>query len=77
MDFLQSHVFTAFLISILFLIYKALLKKIYKDENNSHKENMKNSVMVFVISYLVLTFKNSLFGEELIKTQVFTKEPDF
>ena len=77
MNFLQSHLFVAFLISIIFFIYKALLKKIYKDENSNHKENMKNSIMVFVISYLVLNFKNSLFGDEILKTQVFTKEPDF
>ena len=77
MDFLQSHLFSAFLISILFFIYKAFLKKIYKDESSKHKENMKNSIMIFIISYLILTFKNSIFGEELIKTQVFTKEPDF
>ena len=77
MSFLQSHSFSAFLISILFFIYKAIIKKVYKDDTITHKENIKNSIMVFVVSYLVLTFKDSIFGEELIKTQVFTKEPDF
>lgn len=77
MDFFQSHLFDAFLIAITFFIYKALLKKIYKDENSNHKENLKNSIMVFVVSYLILNFKNSIFGEEVLKTQIFTKEPDF
>ena len=41
------------------------------------KSLFKDSVLLFVLVYLVLIFKDQLFFLESTKTQVFTNEPTF
>ena len=77
MDFLKTHVFFAFFISIMYFISKSMLKKIYKDESIETKQISKDSFLIFFVSYLCLIFRSNMFVMESTKTQVFTSEPNF
>lgn len=77
MDFLKTHVFFAFFISIMYFISKSMLKKIYKDESIETKQISKDSFLIFLVSYLCLIFRSNMFVMESTKTQVFTSEPNF
>ena len=77
MDFLKTHVFTAFFISISFFIFKSLIKRIYKDDEIQNKKTFKDSILIFVLSYLIFIFKDNLFLLDDQKTNVFTSEPPF
>ncbi len=37
----------------------------------------KDSVLLFVLTYLILVFKDQIFMIQMPKTQVFTNEPSF
>ena len=77
MDFLKTHVFFAFFIAIIYFITKALLRRIYKDETIQTKQVSKDSMLIFVLSYISLVLRSNMFPPEGIKTQVFTSEPNF
>ncbi len=77
MDFLKTHVFFAFFIAIVYFITKALLRRIYKDETIQTKQVSKDSMLIFVLSYISLVLRSNMFPPEGIKTQVFTSEPNF
>ena len=81
MDFLKSHLFTCFLISILYFIVCSILYKLNKKEkteDNINKKLSKDSLIIFIISYLTLIFKDQIFSLDIVKkTQVFTNEPNF
>ena len=78
MDFLKSHIFTSFLISIIYFIIKNI---IYRFDTNldkySKKQLFKDSILLFIITYLILIFKDKLFFFNNQKTEIFTNEPNF
>ena len=41
------------------------------------KTVLKDSIMLFILSYLILIFKDQIFFLQPLKTQVFTNEPSF
>jgi len=43
----------------------------------TRKTIMKDSVLLFVLVYLILIFKDQIFFIQVPKTQVFTNEPSF
>lgn len=80
MDFLKSNLFTSFLISISYFILQSVLYKLNKnkEEENINKKLGKEAFIIFIISYLILIFKDQIFAFDIIqKTQVFTNEPNF
>ncbi len=80
MDFLKSHVFTSFLISCVYFIIKNILNRTINDEEQkewTRKTIMKDSVLLFVLVYLILIFKDQIFFIQAPKTPVFTNEPSF
>ena len=80
MDFLNSHLFTSFLLAILYFIIKTMLNRMNTNEEMKiyKKTILKDSLLIFCISYLVLIFKKKLFFVDVTqKTQVYTNEPDF
>lgn len=77
MDFLKSHLFSAFFIAILFFIVKALMKRLYKDETIQMKIIFKDSVLIFVLAYSGLIFRDNMLLYETANAQVFTTEPNF
>ena len=77
MDIFKTHVFAAFFISVSFFIFKSLLKRIYKDDDIQNKKTFKDSLLIFVLSYLIFIFKDNFFLLDDQKTNVFTSEPPF
>ena len=80
MDYLKSFLLTAFLISILYFIVKSLLNRLNKDETTKDvvKKNIfKDSLLLFVLIYLVLVFKDKLLIINKKNTEIFTSEPNF
>jgi Mn2+/Fe2+ NRAMP family transporter len=87
MDFLKTYWFIAFLISILYFIIKILFIRltVNTEENNTDninenkKKYIKDSFLVFIISYFVLSFKDTIFSFNSTKesTHIFTNEPNF
>ena len=78
MDFLKSHIFTSFLISIIYFIIKNIIYRFDTNlDTNSKKQLFKNSILLFIISYLILIFKDKLFFFNSQKTEIFTNVPNF
>lgn len=77
MELFKLHVFSAFLVAIVFYIVKILLKRMYKDETIENKKILKDSVLIFCVTYLVMILKDNLTILDSVKTQVFTNEPSF
>ena len=77
MEIFKLHVFTSFLIAIIYFITKILLKRMYKDETIQNKRVLKDSILIFVLSYLIFIVKDNLTLLDNVKTQVFTNEPSF
>lgn len=77
MDFLKTHVFFAFFIAIIYFISKAMLRRMYKDDTIQMKQVSKDSMLIFVLSYLSLVLRSNMFPPDGMKTQVFTSEPNF
>ena len=77
MELFKLHVFSAFLVAIVFYIVKILLKRMYKDETIENKKILKDSVLIFCVTYLVMILKDNLTILDNVKTQVFTNEPSF
>lgn len=80
MEFLKSHAFTSFLISSLFFIMKNLINRVQSNEEDKEwvrRTVFKDSVLLFVLTYLILVFKDQIFMIQMPKTQVFTNEPSF
>ena len=80
MDFLKSHVFTSFLIASLYFIMKNIfLRMNNKDEEKEwvRKTVLKDSILLFILSYLILIFKDQIFFLQPPKTNVFMNEPTF
>ena len=77
MEIFKLHVFTSFLIAIIYFITKILLKRMYKDETVQNKRVLKDSILIFVLSYLIFIVKDNLTLLDNVKTQVFTNEPSF
>ncbi len=80
MDFLKSYLFLSFLISCVYFIIKSLLNRMNKNKEEYEfvrKSLFKDTLLLFVISYLVLVCKAQLLIVGETKTQVFTNEPSF
>ena len=81
MDFLQTHVFTSFLISCIYFIVKTFLNKFNVEDKDNYefvrKNLFKDCVILFILTYLLLIFKEQMFKVMETKTQVFTNEPSF
>ena len=80
MEFLQSHAFTSFLISSLYFIVKSLINRVSQNEDEKEwvrRTKLKDSILLFILTYLILVFKDQIFMIQMPKTQVFTNEPSF
>lgn len=80
MDFLKSYVFLSFLIACVYFIIKSGLNRMNKKKEEHEfvrKTLLKDSILLFIICYLILVFKDQLLSVGEAKTQVFTNEPTF
>ena len=77
MNMLQSHLFHSFVVAISYFIVKSFLRRTYKMEHITNKMIVQDSILVFVVSYLVCIFMSNINKMTEIKTHVFTTEPNF
>lgn len=81
MDILKSYVFTSFVIACLYFIVKSLINRMNKQDKELYqyvrKTLFKDSVLIFIISYLTFVAKEQFMSALQVKTQVFTNEPTF
>lgn len=81
MDILKSYVFTSFVIACLYFIAKSLINRMNKQDKELYqyvrKTLFKDSVLIFIISYLTFIAKEQFMVALQVKTQVFTNEPTF
>lgn len=81
MDILKSYVFTSFVIACLYFIVKSLINRMNKQDKELYqyvrKTLFKDSVLIFIISYLTFVAKEQFMTALQVKTQVFTNEPTF
>lgn len=81
MDILKSYVFTSFVIACLYFIVKSLINRMNKQDKELYqyvrKTLFKDSVLIFIISYLTFIAKEQFMVALQVKTQVFTNEPTF
>ena len=81
MDILKSYVFTSFVIACLYFIVKSLINRMNKQDKDLYqyvrKTLFKDSVLIFIISYLTFVAKEQFMSALQVKTQVFTNEPTF
>ena len=79
MDILKSYVFTSFVIACLYFIVKSLINRMNKQDKELYqyvrKTLFKDSVLIFIISYLTFIAKEQFMVALQVKTQVFTNEP--
>ena len=80
MDFLKTQLFTSFLVSSLYFIVKNLFLRMNTSEEEKEwvrKTVLKDSILLFILTYLILIFKDQIFFSQTSKTEVFMNEPSF
>lgn len=77
---MEEYLIISFFVAISFFIFKLVLNKINKDKSDTRdksSEAMKDSVYIFVITFLVIFGYSNFFKKGSGKTPVFTNEPGF
>ena len=63
---------------LFFFIIKHFLFKFNNDKNENYKKDIfKDSILIFIISYITLYFKKYLLETETSQTKIFTNDPNF
>jgi hypothetical protein len=74
---MEEYLIISFFVAISFFIFKLVLNKINKDKTDKSSEAMKDSIYIFVITFLVIFGYSNFFKKSSGKTPVFTNEPGF
>lgn len=80
---MEEYLIISFFVAISFFIFKLILNKINKDKSDKNdksaknSEVMKDSIYIFVITFLVIFGYSNFFKKGSGKTPVFTNEPGF
>ena len=74
---MEEYLIISFFVAISFFIFKLVLNKINKDKSDKNSEVMKDSIYIFVITFLVIFGYSNFFKKGSGKTPVFTNEPGF
>ncbi len=81
MDILKTHVFISFVIACMYFIIKSLINRFQKEDKDYYqfvrKTLFKDSILLFILSYLIFVVKDQVLVSLNVKTQVFTNEPTF
>ena len=78
MQLLNNNFFIAGIISLLFFSIKYIINNKGKDKDNSKKKMIfKDSMIVLIIAFAILTFKDNYYTKTNEKTTIFTNEPNF
>jgi hypothetical protein len=80
---MEEFLIISFFVAISFFIFKLVLNKINKnisdknDKTDKSSEAMKDSIYIFIITFLVIFGYSNFFKKGSDKTPVFTNEPGF
>jgi len=77
---MEEYFYVSFCVAISFFIFKLVLNKIKKNDensNNSNSEIMRDSFYIFLITFSVIYVYSNYFKKGMGKTPVFTNEPGF
>jgi uncharacterized membrane protein len=77
---MEEFLIISFFVAISFFIFKLVLNKINKnisDKTDKSSEAMKDSIYIFIITFLVIFGYSNFFEKGSEKTPVFTNEPGF
>ena len=77
---MEEYLIISFFVAISFFIFKLVLNKINKnvlDKTDKSSEAIKDSIYIFVITFLVIFGYSNFFKKGSGKTPVFTNEPGF
>jgi uncharacterized membrane protein len=77
---MEEYLIISFFVAISFFIFKLVLNKINKDKSDKGDKNsevMKDSIYIFIITFLVIFGYSNFFKKGSGKTPVFTNEPGF
>lgn len=80
MDLLKTHWFMSFFIACMYFIVKSLMNRINtnKEEYETTRKSLfKDSVIIFILSYLLFVTRDQMIIFQQTKTEVFTNEPAF
>jgi hypothetical protein len=73
---MEEYLIISFFVAISFFVFKLILNKI-KKENEKNNESMRDSLYVFILTFLVIYCYSNFFKKGSGKTPVFTNEPGF
>ena len=75
---MEEFLIISFFVAISFFIFKLVLNKINKiDKTDKSSEAIKDSIYIFIITFLVIFGYSNFFKKGSGKTPVFTNEPGF
>ena len=75
---MEEYLIISFFVSISFFVFKIVLNKLKeKNEKNNNTEVMRDSLYIFIITFLVIYVYSNFFKKGSGKTPVFTNEPGF
>ena len=80
MDLLKTHGFMSFIIACIYFIVKSLINRFNTDKEDYQtvrKSLFKDSVIIFILSYLLFVAREQMIVFQQTKTEVFTNEPAF
>jgi hypothetical protein len=75
---MEEFIIVSFFVSISFFVFKLVLNKIKKNEKDSENSGIiRDSIYVFLITFIVIYVYSIFFKKGSGKTPVFTNEPGF
>jgi hypothetical protein len=74
---MEEFLIISFFVAISFFVIKLVLNKIQKEKNQGNGEIMRDSLYIFIITFLVIYGYSMFFKKGSGKTPVFTNEPGF
>ena len=74
---MEEYFIISFFVAISFFIFKLILNKINKDKSEKNSDVMKDSIYIFILTFLVIFGYSNFFKNSSGKTPVFTNEPGF
>lgn len=80
MDIFKTHGFMSFIIACVYFIVKSLMSRFNTEEEDyeiQRKTLFKDSILLFILSYLLFVGREQMFIFQKTKTEVFTNEPTF
>ena len=81
MEILKTHSFFCFVIACMYFIIKSAINRFNKEDKSYYqyvrRSLFKDSILIFILCYLLFIVRDQIVNSINVKTQVFTNEPSF